>query len=262
MSRICNSCGTENNDEYNFCKRCGNSLDEKQPVNNFIPNTSYSSAPVLPEIDGVSYKEMSVFVGKNSYKIMDKFSKMKLADSKISWCWPVAVLSFFFGFFGAAFWFFYRKMNKVALILVALGLVFDIIGMGLTFNMMVDVIDNTYTAIQEFTENKDFLSFYSSVFDMATETSQNTNTALVNLFNDIEMGLSTIGMGMFSFYLYKQFAVKKIKNTKEAEFDENTYYYALSARGGTSSGMAAVGVVIMIIAGGIINTIPQIAYFL
>ncbi len=262
MSKICNTCGTENSDEYNFCKQCGTSLAEKEPViNNYNPNTAYGCHPPIEEIEGVSYKEMSVFVGKNSYKIVDKFIKMKLADSKISWCWPVAVLSFFFGFFGAAIWFFYRKMNKLALILVALGLVFDLAGMALTFNTTVDLMDSTYGLINEIAETGEISASFTDYLSLIEGASENGNTAMSNLLSDIEKGLSVIGLGMFSLYFYKKHTFAKINAVKQLAPEENIYYYTLAARGGTSSGMVALGVVLMIVLSGIVGTIPQIAYF-
>ena len=95
---------------------------------------------------------------------------------------------------------------------------------------------------------------------MLNNVSADGNFALVNLFNDIETLLSVVGMGMFSLYFYKNFAVKRIKNIKEQSLEENLYFYTLTARGGVSSGMAALGVAIMYISSGMINIIPYIVY--
>lgn len=261
MSKFCNYCGTENNEQYKFCKQCGSSLETETPVTNqYAYNTNQQYNPQTPYIDGVSYKEMSAFVGKNSHKIIDKFFKMGLADSKISWCWPVAILSFFFGFFGAAFWFLYRKMYKAALIFVALGMVFNIIDLGLTFNSSINIIDDTYNMMTELQQSGDINGAISHFLDMLNNVSADGNFALVNLFNDIETLLSVVGMGMFSLYFYKNFAVKRIKNIKEQSLEENLYFYTLTARGGVSSGMAALGVAIMYISSGMINIIPYIVY--
>lgn len=261
MSKFCNSCGTENNEQYLFCKQCGSSLEtEEQVTNEYSYNAPYAYNSQTQYIDGVSYKEMSAFVGKNSHKIIDKFSKMELADSKISWCWPVAILSFFFGFFGAAFWFFYRKMYKAALIFIALGLVFDIIGLCVTFNSSVNVIDGTYNIVAELQQSGDVQGAMYNFLNMINNVSTDGNLALSNLFNDFEMLLSVVGMGMFSLYFYKNFAVKRIKNIKQQGLEENVYFYTLTARGGVSAGMVVLGVFIMYISSGIINSIPYIVY--
>lgn len=261
MSKLCNRCGTENNEQYRFCKQCGSPLETETTVKDeYTYNANQQYNPQTSYIDGVSYKEMSAFVGKNSHKIIDKFSKMELADSKVSWCWPVAILSFFFGFFGAAFWFFYRKMYKAALIFVALGMVFNIIDLGLTFNSSINIIDDTYNMMTELQQSGDINGAISHFLDMLNNVSADGNFALVNLFNDIETLLSVVGMGMFSLHLYKNFAVKRIKNIKEQFLEENLYFYTLTARGGVSSGMVVLGVLIMYISSGIINIIPYMVY--
>ena len=157
---ICSSCGTENEPEYKYCKNCGNEIIEAQtppetefkaepqaePVNQ---QQTYSKTPngfILDNISGVPTEEVALFVGKKAYKLLPKFSKMEFTGSKISWCWPVAVLGYLFGPLGAAIWFFYRKMYKLGAIFMALSLLLTV-----GFNLLPPV-QTLYNDMAEWTE--------------------------------------------------------------------------------------------------------------
>ena len=102
MNKICKECKQENEPEYNYCKNCGNKLDSDVKIKeeNTAQNINYSkySNPFGDiGVEEISAEELSLFIGKKSNDILPKFQKMELTNSKISWCWPVAILSLIFG---------------------------------------------------------------------------------------------------------------------------------------------------------------------
>lgn len=146
--KICHECGTENEQEYLYCKNCGadlnktedntaNSQTQYTPPNynsNYNQDKSTADAFIVDSIDGIPMEQIGLYVGKKSDYYCRKFSRMELTMSKISWHWPAAVLGFLFGPFGSAIWCFYRKMYKVAFILVAIGILLSGITCALTYN--------------------------------------------------------------------------------------------------------------------------------
>ena len=64
MSLFCKRCGSENDDDYKFCKICGQSLTETEPP---IDNT------FSEKIYGETKEDIEIFAGKNSHKILSKF---------------------------------------------------------------------------------------------------------------------------------------------------------------------------------------------
>ncbi len=271
----CTVCGTENEEGYIYCKNCGAELKIK-PVNPSAPpeshtgtentgNVSYTYTPpqnsapqpnfygteqkvrysgMACDIDGITVKEMYCFVGKNANKIVPKFTKMHLTKSKTSWCWPAAVLGFFFGPIGTAVWFFYRKMYKMALIAAAVGVL--LIGIiGAIGGSTVSFSDSN-EQLTEALESGDITSF----FDALSETSSTRSILAKNINNLINIATLVLA-GLFSLKIYKDFTLQKIKEYRLRGIDRSFYYLALYDGGGTSGGMAIVGVLILFFSRGI-----------
>ncbi len=244
MNKICKECLTENEQEYAYCKNCGNKLEEKTkkedninipPFNPNSTNTPFGDTGV----EEISAEELSLFIGKKASNILPKFQKMELTNSKISWCWPVAVLSFFFGPFGAALWFFYRKMYKNALIFSVIGAAISIIVSLLTFNESNALFDNVTQAI------------LSGNFEYAITTFRNLDTfktafsILATTFQNLVEIATTIYTGIFGYNLYKKHCLEKIRVYKNSQTDNRFYKMGIAAIGGVSSGMLVLGLLIM-----------------
>lgn len=159
MKKFCPECKTENEEQFNFCKNCGTALDFKKEKlsgdfntpEQFDP-TAQKSSPMgngMPEeIDGVEKREMLAFLGKDSNKIYDKFLKMEYSGSKVSWCWPVFLLTAFLGFFGTAIWFFYRKMFKPAIAFVIAGTLVLGVQTALNFDNNIEAAKGLVSSIE------------------------------------------------------------------------------------------------------------------
>lgn len=258
---ICHKCGTENEVQYVYCKNCGAALkpetvkDELQ-YNNINKQQAYSYDTynqnfALETIEGVPTEDMATFIGKKSHEIIPKFTKMEITASKASWCWPSAILGLLFGPLGAAIWFFYRKMYKIALIFVAIGVI-----TGAMINLISGpLIDNEVlqNAIESFSDG-DFQSFLGSIED-AINSVDALRTNIADIVESVVNITTMIIAGVFGIYYYKQNCVNSIKRYRNMSVDPRYYKIGLASIGGTSSGMAVLGVAIMAVVEDVLNVI-------
>lgn len=240
--KICGECGQPNEENYEYCKNCGAPLKTEPPVkselaeNGAYTGNAYASADGagLNSIDGIPVDEVALFIGKKAPRIIKSFNNMQLTGSKVSWCWPVAVLGFLAGPLGAALWFFYRKMYKHAALLSAIGFVLSF-GINLLRGDPVD-----YSAILE-------RSFREGVLSLG-EIVNTAESWRANLAEIIEYAVSIATaaiLGAFSLSMYKNFVVQKIKEYRAKSADPRYYKMGLSVVGGTSGGMVWLGLAIM-----------------
>ena len=225
MSKICPFCKTVNEDEYVYCKNCGNLLESRENTQdsnvNYTTFRSFENENTLPVIDGVPTEDIAAFVGVKAPVFLRKFVKSEIVGSKTDWNWPVAVLSFFMGPCGAALWFLYRKMYKTGLLLLILGLPI----------LFGPTVINYYSG--------NLSSFL--VETASSNISAGVNSLLLFTFQGIKL-LSAIVLSLFADSWYKSFAVKKIK-VFNASADARYYRFGLSAIGGTSGGALALGII-------------------
>lgn len=281
---ICHECGTENEPQYIYCKNCGARLNEEvktqekaQNVNsNFTHESDFNDNPqtgkdnfdgrrqqknsspvydgfIVDTIDGVSSDDVATFVGTKAGKLLPQFSKMELSRSRVSWCWPPALLGFLFGPLGTAIWFLYRKMYKIAFILVAVGILYG----GITAVLNGFVAANTGAFVNPFFEElpNELQTIYGPYFDFLKDIKIPDYTPVYEIMDDFICLASLIFGGLFSIYFYKKHVVKKINEYKLGNIDPRYYKLGLASVGGTSSGMAWLGVFIYILSDGMFDAI-------
>lgn len=272
MKKFCPECKTENEEQFNFCKNCGTALDFKREKlssdfntpEQFDP-TAQKGSPMgngMPEeIEGVQKREMLAFLGKDSDKIYDKFLKMEYSGSKVSWCWPVFLLTAFLGFFGTAIWFFYRKMFKPAIAFVIAGTLVLGVQTALNFDNNIEVAKDIVSSIESvFGGNMDSVANPELFFDEEGEPAVGEPTGVLALISDIlDTAETLIGgavIAMFALHIYKKHAFEKIKEQREKHGDTPYYLYTLSLSGGTSGGMLALGIIIFVALSNLASAIP------
>ena len=252
--RHCPECDTPNESEYSYCKNCGAPLPRQEAKNETPDPTPYGNpygagyGPVPPtspfspfgaaEIDGIPTDDLVRFVGKNSDRIVGKWAHMALTHSKVSWCWPVAVLTFFFGIAGAAFWFLYRRMYKIGILLLAASLLLTGVQAALAVPPLQTFFDTVFdAAVQYGPELTDSQSM--AIVEELMQNSDFTSFSLVSNVFSIVKWAALILLSMFALPLYKNFAVKKI-----ASYSRRPNDMELLLSGGTSGGAVAIGVVL------------------
>lgn len=241
MNTICKECGTENEKEYKYCKNCGAVLEKEQPKTTPQPTNNFSNSNTYNDFfyDGISQEEMTLFVGKKSNEILPKFQKMKLTDSKVSWCWPLAILSLFFGPFGAALWFFYRKIYKHAFIFSGIGFLLSVIVTALNFNQTDALTDKITDALM----SGDFQNFLNILGN--TKIADSALTLVASSLQSVFEIVTTVVTGVFGYSIYMNHCIEKIKDYKFRHTDQRLYQMGISAIGGVSGGMLALGFLIM-----------------
>ena len=77
MSKICPFCKTVNEDEYVYCKNCGNLLESRENTQdsnvNYTTFRSFENENTLPVIDGVPTEDIAAFVGVKAPVFLRKF---------------------------------------------------------------------------------------------------------------------------------------------------------------------------------------------
>ena len=253
--KICSECGTENEEKFEFCKNCGKELySEKREAERrakATPPSRYDhSAPYgfngnmnIPDIDGISTEEVAAFVGKKAHKIVPKLAKMQVTSSKVSWCWPAAILGYMLGPLGAALWYLYRKMYKVALIFAAVGILLMGVQIAVSY-----VLPNTSSQSEIGVE--DIMGIYEDyihgeiTFDDYMESLTDSMNASSGPLSDISGVATLVIAGLFSYHWYKKQIVKSIMKIRANNTDPRYYHFALTASGGTSAGAVILGIVV------------------
>lgn len=270
-NRICPECSVSNEPEYKYCKNCGATLlsppkaepeivsnpsiaenvppaAQQAPINNNINtpvNSGFKSYFVYGDyaIDGVPANDIALFVGKKSDKIVPKFIKMNFTNSKISWCWPVAVLGYLLGPIGAALWYFYRKMYKPAIILMIIGAIITIGTSVLEYNANTEVYGDIFNILSEDLTEAEL----SNVFDFVKK---NLPDFILTYLSVVITGLAElvtcIWCGLTAYNSYKNYSIKKIKNFREKIADQRYYRLGISSLGGVSGSMLAVGIILAV----------------
>ena len=292
--KICSECGTENESEYAYCKNCGAPLikpaekNETEFIGENIQSNSQASAsaeggsvpptgftpPIYSapnyggqqyspysvyadySIDGVPAEDIAFFIGKKSTEIMPKFIKMEITRSKTSWCWPAAVLGFFFGPLGAALWFFYRKMYKIALILLAVGTVITFSTAALTYNTDSTVIDSLIGSLND----GDLNSFMDALGNI--DGRQTVLDVIASGIENLASLATCILAGLFGYHAYKEHCVKTIRSFRQNGIDPRYYRIGLASLGGVSGGMLAVGILAMFVIQGVASELTLVLSYL
>lgn len=262
--KVCPHCQTINEPDYVYCKRCGTALpaaaaNAQGPAQpNAAPGYgpqgaygAYNAQPGYPPqagystpggygygpatIGGVPTDQFETFVG-NAPTLKQKIRKMELTGAKTSWNWPVFLTSFFGGALLTPCWFFHRKMNKIAAVLLAVGVVFTLLSVLIvapvleaTTDMMQDIVelnevlDNPYSSWA--------IDYEEEVEQIALEYMQKISGVLAwsSLVGLLQLAY-TIVISLFANHLYKQHAAKTILATTSSG---TVTWEQLSAKGGT-----------------------------
>lgn len=127
---VCNNCGAKCALGDTYCKSCSHT----------ISHSDYSDKPI---IDGIENSELKAFIDKNADYYMDKFTKPKK-----KWFLQLNFAALLLG----PTWFFYRKINKIAVIYAAiLILLSSLLSLVLPTVFNTDV-ENYYAAKQAYSD--------------------------------------------------------------------------------------------------------------
>lgn len=235
----CPNCGYQNSIYAEFCSHCGKELqadewDSTQSKNNVPPFETFSGygeyrpfrAP-MPDVgiaddtdlDGVTAKEIRVFVGPNSQYYVSKFHNLCQKKGRFSWNWA--------GFLLTPYWLWFRKQHIAG----SIALLFDGIRTILTSFFLYGFLG---------------VSSISSNAELTVRINQLSSSEAFGrwmfilyllLFLDL---LIRFFFGAFGNYLYFRTAKKRILSLRG-----NANTVALAAIGGTSALLAIVSYVLL-----------------
>ena len=268
----CHLCGEMNKPNANFCNRCGTRLikPDKKPA---VSSTEELSdmlgvevkqiSPVQSALDplagipasaqfeeDVTAADMACYIAVNTPYYMRAFDLIKRKANKFNW--SAAVFS--------GIWFLYRKMYKVAAILIAVGVLFSFINTVLTF----DTVSKTANSLLQSFENYEDFSFTEQI-EILEDIEKNSETPKQWFAEAIQNTLELITAaitGIFAFYWYKKHTVRVLKKYKESNIDLRYYRMGVLTLGGTSGGFAFLGVALILVLNFIISFAVMIISFI
>ena len=266
---VCPHCNALNYGNDAFCMKCRKPLFGNEnpvpPVNsnqheNLHPMTG---APITDEnsyeyfqqfggvrpdimIDSIPVIEYSDFIGHaKSGRYIRRFLSMERFGKKISVSIPALILG--------PIWYFYRKMFKEGLLfLLAMLLITGLqtwctvtdstVALYKEMGEMYGDVMNGKMTIEEMDEY--LAGLEEELYNAQPTKEESMKTAIMNVLSIVSLGLTFI-MGFFADYFYKKKCRKEILKIREECSDMMTYRRTLHERGGTFTGGAVLGCVLV-----------------
>lgn len=136
---VCPSCGAANSLQALHCEHCGNPLTRQEgtppPFEAQLPPefSDYEN-----DIGDLKVADAAFYVRTSLRKYLPLFARFAKGEKKFSWNWAALFLS--------PYWFFYRRLNKLGVIFVAI-LATLALAMSIPFADYVRVYENVYDEI-------------------------------------------------------------------------------------------------------------------
>ncbi len=128
---ICGNCGATCSKEDGYCRRCSQPLTQNETGDDQV-------------IEGIDNQDLKEYIGKNFDYYYKKFKKAKGKDFFVQVNFPALFLG--------PTWFFYRKMNKIAAIYIAISLLVSMVFMIAVPTIMSKDVDEFYAAKKAYSE--------------------------------------------------------------------------------------------------------------
>ena len=224
----CPKCSAPNPPEGIFCQVCGypmrnNKPEPEQEFNGAPPiditafTTPYGGLDPEEEIDGVTAKELALFVGENSFYYLPRMKHMKKNNKKASWNWSAFIFNFAY--------YFNRKMYLIGAIMLALFILSVVPLFVFSYHLMMRNPD-ALTALDP------YMFDYSGLEPLLP-------VIYVSFYGYTGVALLS---GIFANKLYTDFTFRKIGEVRRdiGNFDRNSAEYcnAISAAGRTNRPLA------------------------
>lgn len=230
-SVACKRCGEKNPPMNIFCNGCGATLNEENnPFGNmgnfqgtkFNDNKSFGPFGNVQMIndssileDDVSVEEAKNFIGGNPFYFLIQFINFSKTKKKLS----LNLTAMLF----PEFYFFYRKMHGIGLIVYILRFIATIPSIVLMFSP----------------NEEQFLAFFTKLFSV-----QLTDSAIQSILiaANVILYATMFFCGIFANYLYYKKCIRVVKSAKSAAKDDQEFKNAIIEKGGTSKVALAVSI--------------------
>lgn len=244
-TKICNVCGTANEEEYVYCKNCGSPLMTENSSQNaqYSPNHNYTNAygvygcyadysEITPELDGVETAKVQAYVGnKNRNKFMQSFIAIAKTGRKAFFNWAVMLTGILLSSVFTASWFFYRKMYKVGLIICAVFVALTVCITAINFNDDAAAVSATYDKISSYSEAELTEKLMYSE-DGSAITSNAFTSPLSKVVSNVVTVAEIVAVVLLSVYAYRIYYNHTLKEVKRisATGENQLYIYTLAGK--------------------------------
>ncbi|MCR4616113.1 MAG: DUF2628 domain-containing protein [Clostridiales bacterium] len=246
---ICPRCGNNCAPDMLACPNCGMQLmsEEEKRGNSrsFIPDLSTEdgrmnffmhgvNAKSDEEIDGVKIGDIAVFVQSNTARIIEKFKRIN-KDRKITWNWGA--------FFFAQFWFIYRKMFKIGIVVLALSLavsIFRMIPEAELISMTNGYIEEMRTVVEESQSGKissdEFESRAKDIYaGMRKKLAENPKVVLQYTISTAILFIKNIACGLTGYWVYRKRVLENVKTARGKSGNDGEFMTYALRYGGVSA---------------------------
>ncbi len=234
---ICPRCGNNCAPEMLACPRCGMQLSSDNAgqgsSSRIMPDLSTEEgrtrffmqgvdAESSDEIDGVRVGDIAAFVQSNAARIISKFKRIS-KDKKITWNWGAFIF--------AEFWFIYRKMFKIGVLMMAASLAISILRIGSTVEISrmtsgyVNEFSDAVTAAQEGKISNAELEARARVIysEMQARLAENPSPLIQYAVLSALLFIKHIVSGLIGYWLYRRHVLEKIKAVKSTLVTEEMF---------------------------------------
>lgn len=259
---VCPSCGSRVYHKVMYCPRCGCTLGNEgfhqdytgteEEMDRILNNyEKYGGLSPDAEVDGIPCKEYSVFVGGGfPGRVIRKVANAERMNSKVSWSFA----AFFFG----PFWFLYRKMVKEGLLLILIQVLLAAISVKLYLTPeLTQELRAFFASVYESVESGEYENsaelqegMLSENMRILEEANQNRSLASRLTLEGIRLTselVLPIFCGLFGLWFYRKKVRREVSRLRESNPDPTAFYAQLKYKGGTSIGLAALGLLAYIV---------------
>ncbi|MBE6761611.1 MAG: DUF2628 domain-containing protein [Ruminococcaceae bacterium] len=218
--KTCRFCGEQLEPNEKVCHKCGKLQMAGQPFGATVIIDPMGGVKPDDDIDGVTAKEVRLFVGANAQRYIPRFKAMA-EKKKGSWNWAA--------FLVPHVWFFYRKMPLPGILFSSLLLVASMLLLPLA------AIINTFP--EQATASTAVLAKYL-VDNLSSINSLSLFLAFLSTV--LEIGIR-IAAGFMGDKIYKKTVISGIKKVKKSDDNSLPLELALAKKGGVNVFLGLIG---------------------
>lgn len=247
-SKICNVCGTVNEEEYSYCKNCGTPLNAQTDTRSaqYTPHPNYGAggyaysgmytdySEFAPELEGVETAKVQAYVGERKrHRFMPKFISFAKTGGKAAFNWVIAITGGLLSLPYTAAWFFYRKMYKVGLIVCAVAVAVSVCITAINFNENAAAVNKSYEKIADYSYEELADKVFSAQSDeeiFSYESSETNAKSMVvsEIFSIVEI-VGVVLLAIFADYIYYKHTLGEVKKLSE-NGEQQLYIYSLAGK--------------------------------
>ena len=213
----------------------GNIQDFNLAYKNLIANPLSMYPPELEE--GVSTEDVAVFVQQDATRYIQKFFSIKQGKKKINWA----------AMFFAPYWFFYRKLYKHGVIVMAIMLILSFLSFLPPVERFESVSQEYYTELESLQEmDTDEETYTQTINELVAKSQTIVNENKVGVGIILGQSLASLVLSLYiglnaNTWYYKH-TVKSIREIRSGETDTDIVKQRIFKAGGYAFGITFLAI--------------------